>query len=91
MIYILSVNIYYRDDGQFNASISLPTSRPFYLLRFTSLCQMVKGMYVREEAVHFDDEDHHNGNSASGKHPLGTGGGRNQELMYCYYSHLRAK
>lgn len=83
--------IFKRDDGQYNTPIALPNSRPFYLLRFTSPCQMVKGMYVREESVDFDDEDHNNKNSATGKHPLGTGGGRNQRLMYCYYSHLRAK
>lgn len=85
------INYCCRDDGQYNTPIALPNSRPFYLLRFTSPCQMVKGMYVREESVDFDDEDHNNKNSATGKHPLGTGGGRNQRLMYCYYSHLRAK
>lgn len=85
------INYCCRDDGQYNTSIALPNSRPFYLLRFTSPCQMIKGMYVREESVDFDDEDHNNENYASGKHPLGTGGGRNQRLMYCYYSHLRAK
>lgn len=87
--FLLFISI--RDDGQYNTPIALPNSRPFYLLRFTSPCQMVKGMYVREESVDFDDEDHNNKNSATGKHPLGTGGGRNQRLMYCYYSHLRAK
>lgn len=47
---------------------------------------MVKGMYVREESVKFDDEDHDNQNSDSGKYPMGTSNGRNQQLLYCYYS-----
>lgn len=77
-----------RGDGSYTKMILLPTSQPFYLLRFSSPCQLVKGMYVREENVHFDDEDSNNKNSASGKHPMGTGNVRNQNLMYCYYSPL---
>lgn len=84
------VYIFDREDGSYTTNILLPTSQPFYLLRFTSPCQMVKGMYVREEDVHFDDEDHNNKNSASGKHPMGTGNVRNQNLMYCYYTPLQA-
>nr|XP_022298495.1 uncharacterized protein LOC111107541 [Crassostrea virginica] len=82
------INYCCREDGHYNEEVQLPTSRPFYLLRFTSPCQMVQGMYVREENVKFDDEDHNNKNSVSGKYPMGANGGRNQELLYCYYSPL---
>eukprot|EP00105_Crassostrea_gigas_P033714 XP_011457183.1 PREDICTED: uncharacterized protein LOC105349191 [Crassostrea gigas] len=82
------INYCCREDGSYTKMILLPTSQPFYLLRFSSPCQLVKGMYVREENVHFDDEDRNNKNSASGKHPMGTGNVRNQNLMYCYYSPL---
>lgn len=84
----LSMFSFFREDGSYTKMILLPTSQPFYLLRFSSPCQLVKGMYVREENVHFDDEDRNNKNSASGKHPMGTGNVRNQNLMYCYYSPL---
>ncbi|XP_061179439.1 uncharacterized protein LOC133188066 [Saccostrea echinata] len=76
-----------RKDGSYTREIELPTTKPFYLMRFTSPCQLVKGMYVREEHVHFDDEDHNNKNSVSGSHPYGAGGG-NHDLYYCYYSPL---
>ena len=49
---------------------------------------MVQGMYVREESVKFDDEDRNNKNSVSGKYPMGASNGRNQRLLYCYYSPL---
>ena len=52
---------------------------------------MVEGMYVREENVQFDDEDHNNKNSISGKVPMGANGGRNQQLLYCYYTSLGSK
>lgn len=38
---------------------------------------MVKGMYVREESVDFDDEDYNNKNFVIGKYLLGIGGGWN--------------
>ncbi|XP_078339223.1 uncharacterized protein LOC144627150 isoform X3 [Crassostrea virginica] len=77
-----------REDGRYNTKVQLPTSKPFYLLRFTSPCQMVEGMYVREENVQFDDEDHNNKNSISGKVPMGANGGRNQQL---YVTWLKVK
>ncbi|XP_065937962.1 uncharacterized protein [Magallana gigas] len=88
-----NTDIYYccRNDGRYNTEILLPTAHPFYLLRFTSPCQMVKGMYVREESVYFDDEDTRNKNYATGKHPMGTGYVRNQHLMYCYYTPLHTE
>ncbi|XP_061178869.1 uncharacterized protein LOC133187488 [Saccostrea echinata] len=73
-----------RKDGSYTNEILLPTAQPFYLLRFTSQCQLVRGMYVREEKVHFDDEDKNNKNSVSGSYPFGAGG-RNHNLYYCYY------
>uniref|UniRef100_A0A8W8LTD8 Apextrin C-terminal domain-containing protein n=1 Tax=Magallana gigas TaxID=29159 RepID=A0A8W8LTD8_MAGGI len=78
------INYCCRDDGQFGKRINLPTSHPFYLLRFTSHCQRVKGMYVREEFARFDDEDSGNKNSRSGKTPM-VAGGRDHQLLYCYY------
>ena len=87
----LHLYLFNREDGRYNTKVQLPTSQPFYLLRFTSPCQMVEGMYVREENVQFDDEDHNNKNSISGKVPMGANGGRNQHLLYCYYTPLGSK
>lgn len=85
-VYDKNTRIYYccRRDGPFEKEIQLPTSKPFYLLRFASPCQKVKGMHVREETVRFDDEDRNNANSVSGRPPMGAGG-KNHRLMYCYY------
>ncbi|XP_078341698.1 uncharacterized protein LOC111106034 isoform X2 [Crassostrea virginica] len=80
-----------REDGRYDTNIQLPTSQPFYLLRYTSYCQMVEGMYFREEKVEFDDEDHNNKNSISGEVPKGANRGRNQQLFYCYYWQLGSK
>jgi hypothetical protein len=73
-----------RNDGSFRKRIRLPTRNPFYLLRYRAPCQRVRGMYVREETVHFDDEDSRNKNSAQGWYPLGAGG-RDHDLHYCFY------
>ncbi|XP_022298825.2 uncharacterized protein LOC144617945 [Crassostrea virginica] len=81
-----SINYCCRKDGPFYKAIKLPTSYPFYLLRFTSPCQMVQGMYVREEYVKFDDEDTNNRNSASGVYPMGAKAGSDVRLLYCHYS-----
>lgn len=73
-----------RNDGYYYNAIELPTADPFYLLRYDSHCQRVKGMHVREEIVRFDDEDIGNRNYVSGSYPLGA----NREdrlLLYCYY------
>ncbi|XP_048731680.1 uncharacterized protein LOC125657180 isoform X2 [Ostrea edulis] len=78
-----------RNDGSYSTEIRLPKSKPFYLLRYTSYCQRVEGMYMREETVYTDDEDHDNKNSVSGSHPYGPANGqRNYKLFYCYYSSL---
>lgn len=76
--------IIYRSDGSEKNGIILPTSQSFYLLRYTSQCQQVQGMFVREEFVKTDDEDKKNENSVSGSHPLNDGG-TNNRLFYCYY------
>lgn len=81
VILVLYLN---RSDGSYSTAIRLPTSRAFYLLRFTSSCQKVIGMNVREEYVKTDDEDNNNANSVSGSHPLKSGT-RNTQLHYCYY------
>ncbi|XP_022296255.1 uncharacterized protein LOC111106032 [Crassostrea virginica] len=85
------INYCCREDGPYNNTIQLPTTQPFYLLRFTSPCQMVQGMNFENESVEFDDEDNNNKNSVSGKYPLGASNGRNQRLRYCYYSPLGSK
>ncbi|XP_061198088.1 uncharacterized protein LOC133206174 [Saccostrea echinata] len=73
-----------RKDGSYRSKMSLPTSKPFYLLRFRAHCQRVSGMHVREETVKSDDEDTRNKNLVRGWYPLGAGG-RNHVLQYCYY------
>ncbi|XP_062589288.1 uncharacterized protein LOC134250940 [Saccostrea cucullata] len=79
--------IYYccRNDEYYWKAIVLPTDTPFYLMRFTSQCQKVRGMNVREEHVHFDDEDYNNRNSVYGSYPFGAGG-EDHDLYYCYYA-----
>ena len=86
-----AVFLFNREDGPYNNAVQLPTTQPFYLLRFTSPCQMVHGMNFENESVEFDDEDNNNKNSVSGKYPLGASNGRNQRLRYCYYSPLGSK
>ncbi|XP_071173263.1 uncharacterized protein [Mytilus edulis] len=78
------INYCCRSDGSSSTAIRLPTSRPFYLLRFVWGCQRVIGMNVREEFVKTDDEDYNNANSFSGSHPLKFGT-RNTQLFYCFY------
>ncbi|CAG2184483.1 unnamed protein product [Mytilus edulis] len=65
--------------------INLPTTIPFYLLRYRSPCQQVHGMVAREELVMFDDEDNHNGNLKNGSHPLNDRSIVGNTLYYCYY------
>eukprot|EP00105_Crassostrea_gigas_P032444 XP_011455453.1 PREDICTED: uncharacterized protein LOC105347874 [Crassostrea gigas] len=81
-----NTRIYYccRNDGSYSKQILLPTSHPFYLLIYTTGCQFVAGMHMREEFVRFDDENDYNRNSVFGTPPMGAGG-RNHRLFYCYY------
>ena len=52
---------------------------------------MVEGMYVREENVQFDDEDHNNKNSISGKAPMGANGKKNYQRPSFNRSYYRQK
>ncbi|XP_056001796.1 uncharacterized protein LOC130048770 [Ostrea edulis] len=75
-----------RSDGSYSTAIPLPTFTPFYLLRYTSFCQQVKGMHVREEIVYTDDEDDNNSNNVHGSHLHGPVNGQpNHSIYYCYY------
>ena len=46
-----------REDAPYNNAVQFPTSRPFYLLIFTFLCQMIQGMNIQNESVESDDKD----------------------------------
>ncbi|CAG2214848.1 unnamed protein product [Mytilus edulis] len=56
-------------DGSAYSYMNLPTSKPFYLYQYTSTCQRVRGMTVRQESVKMDDEDDRNNSSDFGCHP----------------------
>ncbi|XP_066302640.1 uncharacterized protein [Branchiostoma lanceolatum] len=75
-----------RNDGNANTEIALPTLKPFYLFRFTSGCQKVKDMSVREEWFWWDDENFRNANENHGAHPYDDGGRKNHRVHYCYYT-----
>ncbi|KAJ8314569.1 hypothetical protein KUTeg_006719 [Tegillarca granosa] len=87
--YNSNTDIFYccRSDGGVNREILLPIDKPFYLIRYTAGCQLVKHMDVREEMLHFDTEDSFNKDSCSGSHPYdATNCGHNHELHFCYYT-----
>ncbi|XP_063442795.1 uncharacterized protein LOC134723086 [Mytilus trossulus] len=71
-----------RSDGSAYSYINLPTREPFYLYQYTSSCQRVRGMTVRQESVKTDDEDDRNNSSDGGTHPKKTD---TTEVYYCYY------
>jgi CUB/sushi domain-containing protein len=75
-----------RSDRPAHIPITLPTSRPFFLLAATTSCQRVEGMKVRREHVYWDDEDSSNGirSTKSGHHPYNPGRD-NTYLYFCYY------
>lgn len=75
--------IFNRSDGSAYSRIDLPTTKPFYLYKYTSTCQRVRGMTVREESIKTDDEDNQNNSNDSGSHPRKTD---TTEVYYCYYS-----
>ncbi|CAG2230281.1 unnamed protein product [Mytilus edulis] len=70
-------------DGSAYSRIDLPTTKPFYLYKYTSTCQRVRGMTVRDEYVKMDDEDYRNNSSDNGCHPKKTD---TTVVHYCYYS-----
>ncbi|XP_063447316.1 uncharacterized protein LOC134726843 [Mytilus trossulus] len=80
-------DIYYccRSDGPIADKVFLPIDKPFYLMRYTSGCQKVYGMVVREEYFQFDDENTNNRDSCSGAHPYDTGCNNDHMLYFCYY------
>lgn len=54
-------------------------------MRYTSGCQQVYGMVVREEYFHFNDEIDSNKDSCHGDHPYDTGCNKDHTLHFCYY------
>ena len=85
-IYNRNTKIFFccRRDRSYGIGIRLPTTRPFYLYRYGSRCQRVLGMSVRSDYIFTDDEDNHNINSCTGRHPAGSCG-RNIRINFCYY------
>ncbi|XP_052220881.1 uncharacterized protein LOC127837669 [Dreissena polymorpha] len=85
--YTENTGIYYccRNDGSPYSSITLPTDRPFVLVRYGDTCQAVHGMHVRELFLRWDDEDTNNQDSGWGIRPFDDGGGNNHALRFCYY------
>nr|QZH55018.1 ApeC-containing protein 3 [Branchiostoma floridae] len=80
------INYCCRSDGSIYNDIILPSSRPFYLFRFSSSgCQQVLNMRVTEEYYLWDDENTYNDDTSWGSHPYDSGDGRNHKLWYCYY------
>jgi len=76
-----------RTDGDKKVPISLPLSRPFYLLAFgSSECQKVNGGKAASEFVKWDDEDRMNRNDNSAIVPYDVKKGRwNTKIYYCFY------
>ena len=71
--------------GNWDISIELPVSQPFYLLKSSATgspkCQMVKWALSYLEYIVFDTEDDDNGDEESGDHVFLQG----RKLYYCYY------
>ncbi|XP_062597991.1 uncharacterized protein LOC134259422 [Saccostrea cucullata] len=76
-----------RQDSLANIPILLPIDKPFYLMRYTGLCQEVLGMTVSDEFIYYDNEDNRNANNCTGAHPFVEGGCRtgDMKIHYCYY------
>lgn len=74
---ILLNQLFFRDDGSWKKEIRVSVLRPFYLLKYTSPCQQVRGMRIKSEKVKFDDEDRNNANSMSGNTLRESAGGIN--------------
>ncbi|XP_071130988.1 uncharacterized protein [Mytilus edulis] len=85
--YGADTDIYFccRSDGPIANKIFLPIDKPFYLMRYTSGCQQIYGMTVREEFFHFDDENTGNKDSCHGAHPYDTTCTNDHTLYFCYY------
>ncbi|CAG2230279.1 unnamed protein product [Mytilus edulis] len=76
------INYCCRSDGSSYNYITLPTSKPFYLYKYTSTCQRVRGMTVRQESITMDDENERNASSEGGCHPRKSG---STKVDFCYY------
>lgn len=78
-----------RFDGETSDEIVLPTSDPFYLLKYADLCQEVVGMDVAEQWVYWSGEKSLNFDENKGVHPKVE---RQKypftytKLFYCYYT-----
>ncbi|VDI36165.1 Hypothetical predicted protein [Mytilus galloprovincialis] len=85
--YSTDTEIYFccRSDGPIANKIFLPVDKPFFLMRYTSGCQRIYGMTVREEFFHFNDEDTGNKDSCHGAHPYDTTCTNDHTLFFCYY------
>jgi hypothetical protein len=78
--------ITFRSDGFSHKAILLPVDHPFDLMRYTSTCQDVYVMIVKEEVFMMNTEDSTNRDSCNGAHPFDPGYGyKDHELHYCYY------
>ncbi|CAC5419766.1 unnamed protein product [Mytilus coruscus] len=86
-VYDRNTKIYYccRSDGSAYSRINMPANNPFYMYKYTSRCQHVRGMNDTVESVKMDDEDDRNNSSDNGCHPRKTD---TTEVFYCYYSTL---
>ncbi|XP_063423228.1 uncharacterized protein LOC134707430 [Mytilus trossulus] len=75
-----------RSDGSYLDRIYLPTSKPFYLLKYTHGCQRVDGMEFKEQQFLYPTKQHifiHNSPSHT------TISGKGVNLDYCYYTPLK--
>lgn len=71
-----------RTDGDKSDPVSLPLSKPFYLLAYgSSDCQLVKGAITTTEYIIFHNEDKNNQDSSGGVHPYAN----SSLIYYCYY------
>ncbi|WAR03157.1 hypothetical protein MAR_009715, partial [Mya arenaria] len=73
------------NDGRTSTAISLPTDRPFILVRLAATCQAVYGMGVTDVFVRWDDDDLFNNSGRGGMHPYDDGGSKDHMLHFCYY------
>lgn len=74
-------------NGDVNVPISLPNTRPFYLIAYGSpQCQKVIGTRNSMEFIKFDDNDRGSENKFGGAYPYGPSEDLfNTKIYYCYY------
>lgn len=73
--------------GDANTPISLPNTKPFYLMAYGSpQCQNVAGTRASMEFIKFDDNDRGSENKFDGATPFGPSEDLfNTKIYYCYY------